>query len=122
MWHKLIWKIGGATGSIGDPSGRSTERNALSSDELEMNVRGITDQVERFIQLGSEYASRRGGYGAFTEGRRNKGKERAVEEEEIRGELEVLNNLEWSKGVGLLDFLRTVGKMARVNVMLARDR
>lgn len=78
--------------------------------------------MERFIQLGSEYASRRGGYDAFVEGRRSKGKEKALDEEGIRGELEVLNNLEWTKGVGLLDFLRTVGKMARVNVMLARDR
>ncbi|KAI9636133.1 tyrosine-tRNA ligase [Dioszegia hungarica] len=107
--HKAIAIIGGATGSIGDPSGRSTERNALASDELDRNVRGITDQVERFFQLGSEYAGRRGGY------------ERAVDEDAIRGELEVLNNLEWTQGVGLLDFLRTVGKMARVNVMLARD-
>lgn len=115
-------KIGGATGSIGDPSGRSTERNALAQDELETNVKGITEQVERFFQLGSEYAGRRGGYDAFAKDRKGKGKERATEEEMVRGELEVLNNLEWTQGVGLLDFLRTVGKMARVNVMLARDR
>lgn len=86
-------------------------------------MKGITEQVERFFQLGSEYAGRRGGYEAFSLGNRSsKGKEKAVDGEEIRGELEVVNNLEWTKGVGLLEFLRTVGKMARVNVMLARDR
>jgi tyrosyl-tRNA synthetase len=75
--------------------------------------------VDRFFQLGQEYVERRGGYAAFARGidRDRKGKSKDIE-----GRVEVLNNLEWTRDVGLLDFLRTVGKMARVNVMLARDR
>lgn len=112
--HKSLALIGGATGSIGDPSGRSTERNALSAEELEGNVRGITGQVELFFDRGLEYADKRG-YGLSTggvDGGAGGG----------RGSVEVVNNLDWTKGLGMLDFLRTVGKVARVNIMLSRDR
>lgn len=96
-------KIGGATGSIGDPSGRSTERNALSEEDLNTNVKGITNQVNRFFERGLAYAERRGfGTGG--------------------GGVEVVNNLDWTMGLGMLEFLRTVGKVARVNIMLSRDR
>ena len=77
--------------------------------------------MERFFHTGGEYAARRGGYEAFSQ-KGGKGKGKAVDEAIGRGSLEVLNNLEWTEGVGMLEFLRTVGKMARVNVMLARDR
>lgn len=94
-------QIGGATGSIGDPSGRSTERNALASDVLERNVAAITSQVERFFERGRAYKGSLG---------------------DSSGELQVVNNRDWYQGVGVLDFLRDVGKYARVNTMMARDR
>jgi tyrosyl-tRNA synthetase len=77
----------------------------LTEDELDKNVRGITTQVNRFFERGMRYAERRG-YGL------GQGK----------GGVEVVNNLDWTKGLGMLDFLRTVGKVARVNIMLSRDR
>lgn len=100
-------QIGGATGSIGDPSGRSAERNALSKEELAHNVAGITAQVERFFERGIEYASKKG-YGQIGG---SSGKE-----------VTVVNNYDWFKDVSFLDFLRDVGKLARVNTMLARER
>lgn len=103
--HDTLALIGGATGSIGDPSGRSTERSFLSPAELERNVASITAQVQRFFERGEAYVARHGGS-------LGKGK----------GRLSVVNNLEWTRDVSLLDFLRSVGKMARVNVMMARDR
>ncbi|KAK8847675.1 tyrosine-tRNA ligase [Kwoniella newhampshirensis] len=116
--HQSICLIGGATGSIGDPSGRSTERKSLTSEELAHNVAGITSQVHRFFTRGESYFSQRG----VIEDRKGKGKamEGAVEEERRTGVM-VLDNYEWTKGVSLLDFLRTVGKAARVSVMLSRD-
>lgn len=97
-------QIGGATGSIGDPSGRSTERNALAPDVLDRNVAAITAQVERFFDRGCAFAL-------------------AKQTQRIEaGELKVLNNRDWYEGVGVLDFLRDVGKYARVNTMMARDR
>jgi tyrosyl-tRNA synthetase len=106
--HKSLALIGGATGSIGDPSGRSTERNALSPEELERNVQEITGQVNRFFDRGMDYAAKRG-YGDTSTPRG-------------KGGVKVVNNLDWTKGLGMLDFLRTVGKVARVNIMLSRDR
>ena len=71
------------------------------------NVKGITSQVNRFFERGLAYAAKRG-YGQKQDGR--------------GGGVEVVNNLDWTKGLGMLDFLRTVGKVARVNIMLSRDR
>ncbi|KAI5451869.1 tyrosyl-tRNA synthetase [Naganishia albida] len=107
--HHVLALIGGATGSIGDPSGRSTERNALDKEVVEENVRSITAQVQRFFHRGTEYAQARSG------GNR---KEDAVAEE---GKLDVVNNHTWTVGVSLLDFLRDVGKFAKVNTMLSRE-
>lgn len=101
-------KIGGATGSIGDPSGRSTERNALDAEQLEHNVKCITAQVHRFFERGLAYADKR--------------RNQAESSTSGRGTVQVLNNYEWFKGIKLLDFLRTVGRDSRVNVMLSRDR
>ena len=107
--HRILALIGGATGSIGDPSGRSTERNALSPEVLRHNVASITSQVERFFERGEIY------WGSRREKEENaeKGKQ---------GVLQVVNNRDWYEGVGVLDFLRDVGKYARVNTMLSRDR
>ncbi|WVR04863.1 tyrosine-tRNA ligase [Kwoniella sp. DSM 27419] len=110
--HQSICLIGGATGSIGDPSGRSTERKALTPEELQHNVDGITSQIHRFFRTGSAYLSKRG---VVAEG---KGKEKALQD---NFGVKVVNNLDWTMGVSLLDFLRTVGKMARVSTMLSRD-
>ncbi|WWD21766.1 tyrosine-tRNA ligase [Kwoniella shandongensis] len=108
--HQSICLIGGATGSIGDPSGRSTERKSLSSDELAHNVSGITSQVHRFFSRGEAYLSQRGIVPSHQK-----------EEKTVGMGVKVLDNYDWTKGVSLLDFLRTVGKAARVSVMLSRD-
>lgn len=94
---------------IGDPSGRSTERNALSEADLAVNVAGITAQVNRFFERGTAYASKHG-YDVPS----------ATTATPAAG-VEVVNNYDWFRGVGFLDFLRDVGKFARVNTMLARD-
>lgn len=78
------------------------------------NVAAITAQVHRFFRNGMAYAEKRGSA---------KGKEREVDlDVGEEGGVKVLNNLDWFQGVSLLEFLRTVGKMARVSTMLARDR
>ena len=63
--------------------------------------------MNRFFERGLAYAEKRG-YGQKQDGG--------------GGGVEVVNNLDWTKGLGMLDFLRTVGKVARVNIMLSRDR
>ncbi|KAL7419042.1 tyrosyl-tRNA synthetase [Cryptotrichosporon argae] len=129
--HTGLALIGGATGSIGDPSGRSTERQALDPAALQHNVDGITAQIHRFFRRAGEYAERRRG-GLVEPGARSApraadripaaGGGRADRAMEIKeGEVHVVNNLEWTRDVTLLDFLRDVGKLARVGVMLQRD-
>jgi len=87
--HHPIALAGGATGMVGDPSGRSEERNLLDEATLAGNVARIKDQIGAV--LGTD-----GGW-------------------------ELVDNLEWTGSVGLLDFLRDVGKHATVNQMLARE-
>jgi len=84
--------VGGGTGMIGDPSGRSAERNLLDRDTLERNVAGIRGQLERFLD--------------FTPGTNG-----AV----------LLNNLDWLGPLGLIDFLRDTAKHFTVPYMLAKD-
>ncbi|CAL5218529.1 g217 [Coccomyxa viridis] len=91
--HRPVALLGGATGRVGDPSGRSTERPVLSEEEIERNVRGIKRILEQLITSGN-------GAGPAPQ---------------------ILNNLDWFQGVGLLTFLRDVGKYARVGTMLSRD-
>ncbi|WVQ98347.1 tyrosine-tRNA ligase [Kwoniella sp. CBS 9459] len=131
--HQSIALIGGATGSIGDPSGRSTERKSLSEAELQTNVEGITSQIHRFFETGSAYLHKRGiarAGGASLRRSNVAGNGKAKETEtEVEAEAEavpglgvkVMNNLDWTKDVSLLGFLRDVGKLARVSVMLSRD-
>lgn len=97
-------QIGGATGSIGDPSGRSTERSSLSPQQLDHNVKSITKQVLDFFKSASEHESRRNG-----------GKQ-------IEYDINVINNQHWYEGMNVLTFLSQVGRHARVGVMMARDR
>lgn len=89
--HRPIALVGGATGMIGDPSGKSEERNLLSRDLLAVNVDGMKRQMERFLDFSGSSA--------------------AV----------IVNNYDWMRGWSYLDFLRDVGKNFPVNVMLSKD-
>jgi tyrosyl-tRNA synthetase len=90
--HRPVALVGGATGMIGDPSGKSAERNLLDEETLRRNQAGIRAQLERFLD--------------FSEG--------------PTGAL-VVNNYDWFKGFGFLQFLREVGKHLTVNYMMAKD-
>ena len=87
--HRPIALVGGGTGLVGDPSGRSSERPLLSTEQVKANVSGITEQVERFVDLDA------GG--------------------------QVVDNLDWLGSVGLMEFLRDIGKHFTVNTMIAKD-
>jgi len=89
--HRPIALVGGATGMIGDPSGKSDERQLLSREILEQNVVGIRRQMEQFLSF--------------------EGSNAAI----------VVNNFDWMQGFSFLDFLRDVGKNVPVNVMLTKD-
>ena len=90
--HRPVALVGGATGMIGDPSGKSAERNLLDENTLRHNQAGIQAQLEKFLD--------------FTEG--------------PTGAL-VVNNYDWFKNFGFLEFLREVGKHLTVNYMMAKD-
>ncbi len=90
--HRPIVLAGGATGMIGDPGGRSTERVLLTPELVQENVVALRPQLERFVEMG----------GGPTGG-------------------QLVNNLEWTAGLSTIDFLRDVGKHFPVNQMLARD-
>ncbi len=91
--HKPVALLGGATGMIGDPSGKSSERNLLDEETLTKNVNGIKSQLERFLD-----------FAATT-------KNAAV----------LVNNYDWMKGISFLDFARDIGKHITVNYMMAKD-
>ncbi len=90
--HRPIALVGGATGMIGDPSGKSEERNLLSVETLQANVAGMEAQLRRFLDFD-------GGPAAAL----------------------LVNNYDWMARFGCLEFLRDVGKHFPVNVMLAKD-
>lgn len=90
--HKPIALVGGATGMIGDPSGKSNERNLLSEDILQKNIAGIKKQLEKFLDFESK-----------------------------ENPAEIVNNYDWTKNFSFLDFLRDVGKYLTVNYMMAKD-
>ncbi|HET6243311.1 MAG: tyrosine--tRNA ligase [Bacteroidetes bacterium] len=90
--HKPIVLLGGATGMIGDPSGKSEERNLLSEDILRFNEKCLTQQLGKFLNY-------------------NSGKNSA----------EIVNNYDWFKEMNFLAFLREVGKHISVNYMMAKD-
>ena len=89
--HRPIVLVGGATGLIGDPSGRADERSLNEADAVERWVTAIRDQVARFIDLDGHAAGR------------------------------VVNNLDWTRELGVLAFMRDVGKHFSVNAMMQRD-
>ncbi|KAH7888672.1 hypothetical protein F5I97DRAFT_1854505 [Phlebopus sp. FC_14] len=102
--NNVIALIGGATGLVGDPSGRTTERELSKKAQIELNTRQLTEAIQKFFNRAATYAN---------------GK-LSTKESSLPG-VEILNNLSWLKDVNLLDFLRTTGVHFRVNSMLGRD-
>lgn len=90
--HKPIALMGGATGRVGDPTGKSEERKLLSIDEINANIDGIQKQLSKFIEFGS-------------------GKHDAI----------LVNNYDWFKDFSFLDFIRDVGKHITVSYMMSKD-
>jgi tyrosyl-tRNA synthetase len=89
--HSPIALVGGGTGLIGDPSGKSAERQLLTFEQVEQNAQGIRTQLEAFLDFDGARAAR------------------------------LMNNLDWLRPIGFLDFLRDVGKHFTVNYMMAKD-
>lgn len=91
--HKPLALVGGATGMVGDPSGKSAERNLLSEDALQKNVLGIQKQLEKFLNFDPALANA----------------------------AEIVNNFDWFKNMGFLEFIRDTGKHITVNYMMSKD-
>lgn len=90
--HKPVVLVGGATGMVGDPSGKISERGLVREEELRHNQTCISKQLQRFLDFSNQ------AHGAV-----------------------LLNNLDWFKDIGFLQFLREVGKHMSVNYMMAKD-
>ena len=90
--HKPIALVGGATGMVGDPSGKSQERNLLDEDILLHNLQSQRKQLERFLDFDCGDTS-----------------------------AEIVNNYDWFKGYSFLEFIRDIGKHITINYMLAKD-
>lgn len=89
--HKPVVLVGGATGMVGDPSGKSAERNLLSEEVLQHNVACVKKQLENFLDFSGSNAA------------------------------EMVNNYDWFKDFSFLDFIRDVGKHITVSYMMAKD-
>lgn len=98
-------QIGGATGLIGDPSGRKTERGPANAAQIERNVGLLSESIKSFFRSGLLYA-----------------KSRLPSASDITSDPEVKSNLEWHQNFTMLEFLRVVGVHARVNTMLNKER
>jgi len=91
--HKPIALVGGATGMIGDPSGKSQERNLLDEKTLQHNVDSLKKQLSKFLEFDSKAPNA----------------------------AELVNNYDWMKNFTFLDFIRDIGKHLTVNYMMAKD-
>lgn len=91
--HKPLALVGGATGMVGDPTGKSEERNLLSRETLNKNVAGIQIQLSKFLDFDERKAN----------------------------SAQIVNNLDWFQGITFIDFIRDVGKHITVNYMMAKD-
>ena len=91
--HKPVALVGGATGMVGDPSGKSAERNLLDKSTLDRNVAAVKQQLSRFLNFN------------MAEG----------------NAAEMVNNYDWFQAITFLDFIRDVGKHISVNYMMAKD-
>jgi len=89
--HKPIALVGGATGMVGDPSGKSQERNLLDKETLDHNIKGVREQLTHFLKFDGPNAA------------------------------ELVNNYDWFQNMSFLDFIRDVGKHISVNYMMAKD-
>lgn len=103
--HSPVALVGGATGMIGDPSGKSEERNLLSEAEIEKNVDGLRGQLHAILERAAELHPET----------LNK------EADQTDKTVSIVNNADWLKPWSYIDFLRDVGKYFRVNAMLAKD-
>ncbi|MDG2195160.1 MAG: tyrosine--tRNA ligase [Polaribacter sp.] len=92
--HSSIALIGGATGMVGDPSGKSAERNLLNEETLAKNITGVKEQLERFLDF---------------------------DKTSSKNPAELVNNYDWMKDISLIDFVRDTGKHITVNYMMAKD-
>ncbi len=92
MGHSPIALVGGGTGMIGDPSGKSQERTLLSIEDIDANARGMRAQLERFLDFNATPNAAR-----------------------------MMNNADWLRSVGLLEFLRDTGKHFSVNLMMSKE-
>ena len=90
--HSPIALVGGGTGMIGDPSGKSQERTLLSIDDIDHNARGMKAQLERFLDFDAPSNAAR-----------------------------MMNNADWLRTIGMLEFLRDTGKYFTVNYLLAKE-
>ncbi|CCD24232.1 tyrosine--tRNA ligase MSY1 NDAI_0C05730 [Naumovozyma dairenensis CBS 421] len=102
--HSVVTLVGGATGRVGDPSGRITERSEMATDIRANNIEAISEQLVRFFKNGKKYYER-------------KNKHNTVE----FGEHILKDNYSWWKEVKMLDFLAQYGRHIRVQAMLSRD-
>ena len=91
--HKPVALVGGATGMVGDPSGKSEERNLLSEETLQFNLAGVQKQLAHFLNFDTT----------------------------LPNAAEMVNNYDWFKSFTFLDFIRDVGKHITVNYMMAKD-
>ena len=91
--HNPIALIGGATGMVGDPSGKSAERNLLDEETLAKNIAGVRENLERFLDFDTS----------------------------AENKAELVNNYDWMKDISLIDFVRDTGKHITVNYMMAKD-
>jgi tyrosyl-tRNA synthetase len=91
--HKPIALVGGATGMVGDPSGKSQERNLLSEETLNFNLAGVKKQLQQYLNFDAA----------------------------LPNAAEITNNYDWFKSFTFLDFIRDVGKYITVNYMMAKD-
>jgi tyrosyl-tRNA synthetase len=91
--HSSIALVGGATGMVGDPSGKSAERNLLDEATLAKNIAGVKSQLERFLNF----------------------------DKNSENPAELVNNYDWMKDISLIDFVRDTGKHITVNYMMAKD-
>jgi tyrosyl-tRNA synthetase len=91
--HKPVALVGGATGMVGDPSGKSEERNLLSEETLNHNLTQVKRQLEKYLDFNPDLPNR----------------------------AEMVNNYDWFKNMRFLDFIRDVGKHITVNYMSAKD-
>ena len=90
--HRPIVLVGGSTGMIGDPSGKSDERNLLDDTTLAKNLAGIRDQLSKLLDF-----------------------------DDAKTGAAMTNNMDWTRGVGFLEFLRDTGKYLTINYMMAKD-